>query len=277
MSYSLYLGCLIPSRLPYLEKSLYVLMEKLGIEYSVSDEYSCCCDPIIGKSLSLDTWLAIAARNITVAEAEGHDILTTCNGCFSTLNEANHILKENQALKAQVNETLKDVGREFKGTAEVVPLTKVMHELGQDRIKGLVSNGLDYKVASHYGCHLILPERTAGIDNSRHPAMLDELAEWVGVTPVNYSSGPKCCGSGLNTTGREASSEMLTEIIGSMIEKGATHILTPCPFCFMQFDQGQAKEEKKLPVLYISELYDLAFGSSADEIGLKYHRVPVSV
>lgn len=277
MGYSLYLGCLIPSRLPFLEKSINILLDKLGLEYEVSEEYSCCCDPIIGKSLSLDTWLAIAARNISIAEAGEHDILTTCNGCFSTLNEANHILKGNSELKDQVNKTLKEVGREFKGTAEILPLTKVLYDMGAEKIGGLVTNDLDSKVASHYGCHLILPERIPRMDSSRHPEILDALAEWVGVTPVDYSSGPKCCGSGLNTTGRDASSEMLHEIVSSMVEKEATHILTPCPFCFMQFDQGQANEPKKLPVLFISELYNLAFGSSLEEIGLKYHKVPVAI
>jgi heterodisulfide reductase subunit B len=275
MSYALFLGCLMPSRLPFLEKSVKEMMNKLGIDFVELDEFSCCCDPIIGKSLSLDAWLAVAARNIAVAEAEGHNIITTCNGCFSSLNETNHILKNDPALKEKVNDILKELGREFKGSIEVLPLAKLLYDMGKDKIKEHVTNALDFKVATHYGCHLIFPEKSTGIDSSRHPHILDSLSEWVGAKTVNYTNSPLCCGSGLETIEKETSHEMLHEILERMRNNNATHIVTPCPFCFMQFDQGQANETEKLPVLYISELYDLAFGSSPEEIGLKYHRVPV--
>jgi len=275
VSYALYFGCLIPSRLPFLEKSVKELLSKLGLEYEEMAEFSCCCDPIIGKSLSLDAWLAVAARNISIAESANHTIVTTCNGCFSSLNEANHILKKDANLRSAVNKILKEVGREFKGSIDVIPLTKIIHELGKDKIQEYVTKALDYKVAPQYGCHLILPEKTTGIGSSRHPTLIDTLSEWVGTTPVNYIDSPMCCGSGLETIKKETSQGMLHEILDYMRDKNATHIVTPCPFCFMQFDQGQAKETEKLPVLYISELYNLAFGASPDEIGLKYHKVPV--
>jgi heterodisulfide reductase subunit B len=275
MSYVLYLGCLIPSRLPFLEKSVKTMLDRLGVDYVETEEFSCCCDPIIGKSLSLDAWLAIAARNIAVAEELGSDILTSCNGCYASLNEANHILKSDEELRKAANSMLKEVGKEFKGTIDVLPLTKVVHDLGKDKIAKLVTNEMDLKVAPHYGCHLILPEKVPRMDSSRNPKIIDTLSEWVGAEAVDYSNSPMCCGSGLNSIKKETSSEMLSEIVGLMQEEGATHIVTPCPFCFLQFDKGQEKEQEKLPVLYISDLYNLAFGASPEEMGLKYHKVQV--
>jgi heterodisulfide reductase subunit B len=48
--------------------------------------------------------------------------------------------------------------------------------------------------------------------------------------------------------------------------------LTPCPFCFVQFD---LKQKDDVPVLYLAELLALALGASSDEIGLKYHRIKI--
>ena len=50
---------------------------------------------------------------------------------------------------------------------------------------------------------------------------------------------------------------------------GATAILTPCPFCFVQFD---IRQKEGLPVLYLAELVALAFGATPEQIGLKYHK-----
>ena len=92
---------------------------------------------------------------------------------------------------------------------------------------------------------------------------------------MNYTDSPKCCGSGLTSTQVETSTQMLSEIVGEMIDHEATHIVTACPFCFMQFDQKQkdAGLPKQLPVLYLSELYEKAFGLSGEDEGLKYHKV----
>jgi heterodisulfide reductase subunit B len=56
--------------------------------------------------------------------------------------------------------------------------------------------------------------------------------------------------------------------------KGAKAILTPCPFCFVQFD---IKQKDGLPVLYLAELLALAMGAAPERIGLHYHRNNVTL
>jgi heterodisulfide reductase subunit B len=69
---------------------------------------------------------------------------------------------------------------------------------------------------------------------------------------------------------------MLTAVTDMMKASGANVVVTPCPFCFVQFDQKQSKNTK-LPVLYITELYALAFDILKDKDDLKYHRIKVDI
>jgi heterodisulfide reductase subunit B len=70
------------------------------------------------------------------------------------------------------------------------------------------------------------------------------------------------------------SNAILQEGVDSFKQAGANCILTPCPFCFVQFD---LRQKQGLPVLYLSELVALAFGASPEKIGLKYHRTKLEL
>ena len=62
---------------------------------------------------------------------------------------------------------------------------------------------------------------------------------------------------------------MLADPAAGFRPSGAQAILTPCPFCFVQFD---LKQKEGLPVLYLAELMALAMGAAPEKIGLQYHR-----
>jgi heterodisulfide reductase subunit B len=66
--YKIFEGCTISNRIPFIEASSNKVLDKLGVKTSKAP-FSCCPDPTDMKSFDNDTWLAIGARNLCLAEA----------------------------------------------------------------------------------------------------------------------------------------------------------------------------------------------------------------
>jgi heterodisulfide reductase subunit B len=269
--YAFYPGCLVSTRLPFLEKSAKLVLNELGVGLTDLKGTNCCFDPIVLKPLEHEVWLVMAARNLAMAEEADMNLLTLCNGCFCSLNEANLILKKDEKKRVNVNEALNEIGREFKGSIDVMHVVQLIQDMGREKISEKVKNNpTGLKVGAHHGCHLIRPREFAQIDDKRRPTVLDDLVSWVGAETADHAEDLMCCGGGLMGVDDKTGQTMLNAILDLMRNKGTTHIVTPCPYCFVQFDIRQ--KENSIPVLHLLELYGLALGFSPDEMGLKHHR-----
>ena len=113
MKISFFTGCVIPIRYPGMEAAMRDLAPKLGIEL-IDVKFGCCPAPTGLKSVHFDAWLALAARNLCLAEDKGLDIVTLCSGCTNTLRETNHILNEDEKKRLFVHDILKKHGKDFK-------------------------------------------------------------------------------------------------------------------------------------------------------------------
>jgi len=280
--YALFLGCLIPARLPHIEAISVKVLAKLGIRTKDIVDASCCPDPVVMKSLDFHSWLAIAARNLSLAEETESDILTLCSGCFSTLSKANHLLKHNDELKGEVNKLLSEINRSFTGKINVKHVVEIIRDIGKETIEQQVKRPLkQLKVASHPGCHLVRPSNIIHVDDPNAPTIQDEIVSWVGAEPVSYALKMLCCGVGIKMVDPEANLSLLREKLANLKETEANCIVTSCPFCFMQFDKEQKEVSRKFgeryafPVFYITELLGLALGFSPEEVGLHLHTTPV--
>ena len=127
-----------------MESAVRYSMEKLNVDLIDNGQLSCCPDPIYFKAGDKMKWLTLAARNISIAEEKGLDLITMCSGCTATLCEVNHHLKEDSSLKKEVNKKLKEIGREYKGTAEVRHLVTVLRDdIGLKKIRDSVKIPLE--------------------------------------------------------------------------------------------------------------------------------------
>jgi len=287
MNYAFFMGCLIPVKYPGFESATREVAQALDIELA-DLEFSCCPSPTVIKLVHYDSWLALAARNLCMAEEQGLNILTMCNGCTNTLKEANLVLKKEPALRKKVNETLRPWGREFKGEIEVKHLLDVLCEdVGLLAISKRVKRHFPFRLAIHYGCHFYRPPRIMYPDRlspskSLVPTQMDDVLAAVGMNIVPYSRRLLCCGSALGTkVDIEAANEIAREKLGHMADRQVQAISVGCPSCFEQFDRAQVLLRNKhgqdfgMPVFYISQLLGLAFDIDREKLGFSEHRIKV--
>jgi len=279
-AYALFLGCYIPTRVPSMEKSARVILSRLGTELIDIENASCCPDPIVVRGVDHGAWLALAARNLSLAEEMDLDLLTLCSGCFETLKTANVILSESPGIKKEVNALLARIGREFKGKVQVKSLLDVLVGEKNGKLKKMIEHPLGgLRVAVHYGCHLLRPSEVLNTDDPFNPTVLDEIVEGVvGAKSLRYRRKMWCCGAGARVGDPDLSLEVAREKLKHISSAGAQCIALLCPFCQVQFDLGQLmikrkfREDYGIPVLSIPQLIGLAMQIDPDQLGLNLHR-----
>lgn len=276
--YALFLGCNIPIRYPSTEIATRKVFEDFGINLVDMKGYTCCPDPVVTRLADPEMSYVLSARNLSLAEEKGMDIMTVCNGCDETLLEANEILKKDADLRNRVNEVLSDFGREYKGTIDVKHSVEVLHEdIGISKIKDTVTP-LDVKAAVHYGCHLFRTKE-ADEDPWTRPNMMKAVVEAVGVDLVEYGLEKLCCGyPALLPDPELALNERLLPKLKAVEKMDAKCIILSCPACMIQFESGQVKLKDagvgRLPIIHVLELLGLSMGMTGEELHLEFHRSP---
>lgn len=277
-----FLGCIIPHRYPSIESAVKLIFKDLDIGLLDMEGATCCPAPGVFGSFDRVTWATIAARNLTIAEAGGHPITTGCNGCFASLWDANHELKQDDELRDAVNENLAVIDREFKGTIEVWHYVDALYsQVGLEKIRKRVTRPFTgVRMALHPGCHWMRPKQIKKKDDSEHPHIFRDLCETSGAEYVPYKDELICCGAGgaVRTADVKIALEFTKQKFDSIIEAGGADIIvTPCPFCELQLDMGQVEiqnyfeSEYHFDVLHVVELLALAFGHEPDEFGFTTH------
>lgn len=282
MRYSFFRGCFIPIRFPHVEKVATMVLPELGVHLQPVEGFTCCPEPI-GVTVNHPlTGLAVSARNLALAEEQGHDIITLCNGCTYTLKQANEALKADPELRDEVNAILAETGHRFKGAVEVHHFAQVLTDtVGLNRVEAAVEKPLTgLKVASHTGCHILSPPDIMGFDDPQVPVKLDAMMKTLGATPLEYTHRTQCCGWTLSNYGdRNAAARLLSDKLTAMHAAGADSVNVICPQCLAQLDTGQMlaarslKLDFRLPALFYLQYLALAMGYSLEEAGCDKHRV----
>jgi len=282
MKYAFFLGCLIPAREASYEVSVRRVLPELGVEL-VDMKGANCCAPFSIQSIDYASWIALAARDLCLAEEMGLDIMTLCNDCYESLLMVNTILKRNPELKDQVNQTLSEVGREYKGKVNVKNLVDVLYgDVGLSKVKDAIKepiNGL--RVGAQPGCHLTKPKRIH-YELLRGFNELDALIQATGAESIPYERKEMCCGGPLRDINDDLARQVSRQKLMALKDAEVQAIVTVCPFCFLQLDLGQLEikrhfnEEYNLPVIHFIELLRMAMGMKLEDWEVKAHRIPIN-
>lgn len=272
---ALFLGCIAPLRFPDIEKATRVVFGNLGVDLKDIEGFACCPTKATFTNVDEVAALAMSGRNIALAEAEGANMVTICNGCFSILAEAKHELDHDPVKRAEVQKVLKDIGHRYRGTSKVLHMVDFVHnEVGLPKVTTTVKHSLrGLRVAIFHGCHYLRPAEVLGIDDPENPRKIKEIVSALGGKNVPFVGQLDCCGAGGGVRARDPDTAMviLEERLKAIERAQVEAIVTVCPFCFLHFDLGQEALKERggsysIPVFHLSQLMALAQGADPKEV-----------
>jgi heterodisulfide reductase subunit B len=277
MKYAFYPGCSGESTEKEYADSAREISKVLGIELVEIPDWNCCGSIDAVYAFNPLYSVALAARNLAIAEKMQMDVTTPCSACYFTLSRTNKILEEDPATKSKVNAALESAGFKYSGGVKVRHFADVLlSDVGLEKIKENVKVPLsNLKVASYYGCFLARPPSICNFDNPEHPTRLDGLVEALGASKVDYYGKTRCCGASLGITDEKIMLKLSKDVLLSAKSSGANCMITACPLCHLNLDAKQKDIESyfhikiDLPVIHFTQLIGLAFGMEPNQIGLK--------
>ena len=255
MEVGYYPGCTSHSTGLEYSMSLHSVLEKLDVDLVEIDGWN-CCGAAAAHSVSKLLGLALPARNIALAQDMGLPISVPCAGCFNALKRAQHALTNDDAMKSELEEV---VGFSYNGKIEIrAMIDYVINSVGLDRISGMVGKPLEgLRVASYYGCALVRRPEVAGLGDHENPRFMEDLAERLGATPVEWSYKTDCCGADLALTHASMVEKMVDKIVAAAREAEADCLMVSCGLCQLNVEMRQTREDK-IPAFYFSELMGIA-------------------
>ncbi len=278
MKYALFPGCVLEGAAAEAYTSLKKVCEKLDLEIEEIPNWT-CCGASHAQGVDDLAALAVNARNISIAEHMGLDIMTVCNTCTLQLRTAKARLDKDAKLREKVNNILKESGHPYayKGTSQVTHFLWILDD-HPELLDGKIVNPLNgYKVAAYYGCHILRPQDVIDHGDGKHPEYLERLVRKLGAEPVWFDANRKCCGFHAQLAAERDVLKATGQIVDSADRAGAGALVTPCPLCQMQLDMYEPEgreavhSQAQVPILHLQQLVGLALGMTKEEIGFNRH------
>ncbi len=272
--------CSTPVLLKQYETSTDSVLRRLGVEPVDIQNFGCCGYPL--RTFDLEAYLACSAKNISLAEKEGLQVLTFCNGCYLSLRQAYHYLKNDDNVKAGTNAILAQDGLVFRGTTEIVHLLHFLISIKEKIHDSITSHLKGLKVATHYGCQLMRPREVVDFTQHKPPLFFDELVEITGAESISWAAKQDCCGAPIYGLNPDISTRLLVKKILNAKEAGASLLCIACPFCQLQFDHVQhrllaeGRLDQGLPCILYTQLLGLALGLDEEALGIQKNKIDLT-
>ncbi|MBS7287493.1 MAG: CoB--CoM heterodisulfide reductase iron-sulfur subunit B family protein [Candidatus Freyarchaeota archaeon] len=283
MKYTVFWGCMIATVEYGYEVSVREVFPRLGVELAELGWNACCGYPLM--QVNTRVWLYLASRILAETQGSGHPLFVPCNGCHISLCEAQHTLMKHDRLVGWVNELLRDEGLRFNQSSPVRILhtIEVLHdEVGLEKIRSSVVKPFSFKVACHYGCHIIRPADFPRVDDAENPTKMEAILGAIGAKTGDYPERLECCGAGANVVEPELVARLCGWKLKSVRARGFDALVTSCPACQMNYDAKQdaimqvvKDPDISFPVFYLTQLVGLAMGIEPRKLGLNLNKSPV--
>jgi heterodisulfide reductase subunit B len=280
----LFRSCTGSLEYPGTENAIKEVMRILGIRVVMDPDQTCCSGYLLTCSAHPPQLsLAVTARNLALAERQGLDTFTFCNGCYGYNRELSHLLLNNPQHLNAANGLIEQWGYRYTGQTQIFHVQelyyRLRHRLAERAVRPL--DGL--RVGVHYGCHY-LAQQYGILDDGGYPTFHEEIVRLLGATPVFYRERQACCGYSVGrgfTHREEVVHPQLLKKFESAKEEGVELMTTVCPGCNVALDREQPNLAERglgefgIPVIDLGQLIAVALGVPVEKLGFAANTTPV--
>lgn len=276
MKIAYYPGCATHGLAKDVDIATKKVAEVLGIELVEVEDWNCCGGGFLDE-YDEKAHTALNLRNLSIVERMGMDkMVTPCSVCLHSHRLAATKYSEDKDLRKEVEKKLQEANIKYSGKANAEHIVWVLlRDVGLERIKKAIKKPLTgLKVGAFYGCQMLRPEKIMGFEPSFNPHSLEDLISATGATPVKFPMATSCCGFPLMGSNPKVGLKLAYNVVSSAKSNGADLLVHPCSLCHLQLDVTHLKIKAEfnlnwtLPAIYITQLLGLAFGFSAEELGI---------
>jgi heterodisulfide reductase subunit B len=273
-AYAYFPGCSLSGMGRPYDESVRALFAHLGLDLHEIPDWN-CCGATSYMSIHEEKAVALATRNLALAESIHEEVVAPCAACYLALTKAQHVLAEYPAIAAKVHRGLDAAGLSYRGTVKVRhPLEIIANDVGIEALRARVTAPLaGYCAAPYYGCQVIRPYGT--FDDVLAPQSLERVLRAVGATVIDYPLKTRCCGGSLMGTQQDVGLRLNYLLLHEARIRGANVVATLCPLCEFNLESYQGRitrlfgEDVSIPVAYFTQLVGLALGLSPTSLGLQ--------
>ena len=276
MNIGYYPGCALHGSSNDYEQSLRACLGVLDVQLQEVKDWI-CCGATAAHSLNHKLSLALPARNLALAEREGHkQLFAPCPLCSMQLLKVQKAIAGN-GLRHELAEI---VEADLTGDGQILNLIQLFENIGLDRLKAAVKEPLkSITAACYYGCLLTRPPDVVHFDDFEQPKSMEAVVAALGAKTVEWNYKTECCGAGMTMANEETVLELAGKILSNAADHGANCVVVACPMCHVNLDMKQPAVERRygkklgMVIYYLSDLVGLALGCSAEQLGINRHFV----
>tara|TARA_B100001250_G_scaffold363990_1_gene343708 strand:- start:1653 stop:2513 length:861 start_codon:yes stop_codon:yes gene_type:complete len=271
VKYSYYPGNVARQSSREIEDTIQPLARTLGIELIEIVGYNGDGGNII-KQGNKELQLALNARNLALAQKNGHEIITACASAQGILHESLSTFQNDPIALANANRVLQGTTGMVLDPEDMKTnhlLHVLVDEIGLDKIEAAVVNPLDLDIACYYGPHM-QRKGACGGDDVWNPNYMEKLVTALGGRPIEFSSKTMSVGNPSLLTLGPSVMKMTAKVLNDAKKAGANIIVSACSLSHSNLDSYQgkagrvAKKDTSIPAVNLTEIIAFALGHHVD-------------
>lgn len=206
-----FVGCTSSYRQKDLAQATVKILNKIGVDYTVSEDEWCCGSPLM-RTGQLDSVKDLVEHNLKlIKKTEAKKVITSCAGCYRTIKI-----------------DFPKYAEQLEGV-EILHITEFLNQMIEAGRLELPKKLEDVIVTYHDPCHL---GRHSGVYDAPR-AIIQAIPGVTLIEMPRFGENAWCCGAGGGV--KAAFKDWAVEISSKRIEEaektGCTILLSACPFC----------------------------------------------